>query len=429
MNAYRRLEDLERIGIKLGLRNIKTILEELGNPQQSYPSILIAGTNGKGSVGAMLNSILIKQGYKTGHYTSPHLVDIRERIRVADNMISPELFETCLTKVFAAIDELTRKQQMETPPTYFETLTAAAFLCFNKTTIQMAIVEVGLGGRFDATNALNQTLSIITSIDYDHEEFLGKSLAQIASEKAGIFKSRVPIVAGQLRPEADEVITEAARKLECRMHRFDAQSIANLRLEDDFPVFDYRPLSSTVRVQLRGRHQAANAGVALTACDALNSIGFDISRSAVIEGLAAVRWPGRLDLLSIDPPVLLDCAHNPMGARALAEFLNETGRNSNIALFTAMKDKRIQAILAEIAPRIRLAVLTQVPPLNRCAGRNQLEQACALAGIDSYYCDSVTEALNFATKKAKDSDIPLVIFGSIYLAGEILQLAGQAPRS
>ena len=420
MSVYERLESLEKIGIKLGLRNIKVILEALGQPQNSYRSILIAGTNGKGSTGAMLESILRQQGFKTGYYTSPHLMNICERIQINRELISAQEFEAVLSTVFNAIDSMLDQARLETPPTYFEVLTASAFLHFQQSKVDFGVVEVGLGGRFDATNVLSQNVSVITSIDFDHEEFLGKSLAQIAFEKAGIFKPETPAVLGPLPPEAAVTIQETAEKLDCRISKFDPSAIQNLHLVEGFPIFSYRNLP--IRVNLRGRHQANNAGVALTACEVLRSIRIDISDNAMIEGLNKVEWPGRLDLLQQNPPVLLDCAHNPMGVHSLAEFLKEFRWNQVVALFTAMKDKKIPGMLTEIAPVINHMVLTRVHPLTRCATQDQLTKSCDDEKISCEFNDTPTSALELSIQRAKEKALPLVIFGSIYLAGEILKI-------
>jgi dihydrofolate synthase / folylpolyglutamate synthase len=420
MSVYERLESLEKIGIKLGLRNIKVILEALGQPQNSFRSILIAGTNGKGSTGAMLESILRHQSFKTGYYTSPHLIDIRERIQINRKLISQQEFEDVLSKVFEAIDSMMASSKLETPPTYFEVLTASAFLHFQHAKIDFAVVEVGLGGRFDATNVIFQNVSVITSIDYDHEEFLGKSLAQIAFEKAGIFKPETPAVLGPLPPEAENTILETADQINCSISKFDPSSIENLHLVEGFPVFNFGNLP--IRVNLRGRYQANNAGVSLTVCETLRSIGIDISDKAMIDGLDKVEWPGRLDLLQQDPPVLLDCAHNPMGVRSLAEFLKEFDWSEVIALFTAMKDKKISGMLSEIAPSINHMVLTRVHPFTRCATEDQLAKACNDEKISWQFNTDTISALEVSLEQAKKKELPLLIFGSIYLAGEILKI-------
>jgi dihydrofolate synthase/folylpolyglutamate synthase len=335
-------------------------------------------------------------------------------------MISPEQFQELLNSVFKAVDLLMAAGKLEGPPTYFEILTAAAFLYFHKTAVDFAVIEVGLGGRFDATNAVTQNLSVITSIDYDHEEFLGKSIAQIASEKAGIFKAGVPVVSGSLPVEASGIIRETAENLNCKLSVFDPATLSDLHLENGFPVFRYEPWNRKIRVNLRGRHQASNAGVALLSCDVLRENGFEIKTDAVIDGLNKVIWPGRLDLLQEDPPILLDSAHNPMGARSLATFLKDYGWENVVVLFTAMKDKKIPGILHPIAPFTRHTVLTRVHPFARCASQEQLEKACTTEHIPYEFEESTEMALKKAISHAVKLQHPLVIFGSIYLAGEII---------
>ncbi|HEY7160470.1 MAG TPA: cyanophycin synthetase, partial [Acidobacteriota bacterium] len=370
-------------------------------------------------------SILRHQSIKTGYYTSPHLIDIRERIQINRNLISQQDFEDVLSKVFDAVDSMMASSKLETPPTYFEVLTAGALLHFQQSQIDFAVVEVGLGGRFDATNVISQKISVITSIDYDHEEFLGKSLAQIAFEKAGIFKPDTPAVLGLLPPEASETILEVAKGLNCPVSHFDPSAIENLHMEDGFPVFNFRNLP--IRLNLRGRYQANNAGVSLIVCEVLRAMTVDISDNAIIEGLNNVQWPGRLDLLQSSPPVLLDCAHNPMGVRSLADFLKEFGWNQVVALFTAMKDKKIPGMVTEIAPLIDHMVLTRVHPLTRCATQDQLTTACDEQKIRWEFSDTPDSALELALQRAKDKGCPLLIFGSIYLAGEILKLYRHDP--
>jgi dihydrofolate synthase/folylpolyglutamate synthase len=421
-STYERLESLERIGVKLGLRNIKTVLEALDRPDLSYPSILIAGTNGKGSVGAMLESILFHHRYRTGWYTSPHLMDLRERIKINREIISEKDFETSLSAVLSVIDKLTSQEKLENTPTYFETLTATAFHHFRTAKIDIAIIEVGLGGRFDATNAVEQKLSVITSIDFDHEEFLGKSLAQIATEKAGIIKSNSQTVTGVLPPEAFQVMMEVAQQKKSALFSSTPSDCLSLRLENGFPVFDYQPWLRPVRVSLRGRHQAQNAAVALLASEVLQQSDFKIDRKIATEALADVRWPGRLEMVSEDPIILLDCAHNPAGVDSLSQFLEDMRWPACVCLFTAMRDKKITSMLQRIAPKLESVVLTRVEPLNRCATHEHLAQACMSSNLAFEYVLPVDAAFQRARQLAINRNQPLVIFGSIYLIGEILRL-------
>ena len=417
----KRLEELEHFGIKLGLENISALLAAIGDPQTWYPSILIAGTNGKGSVGAMLAKILQTQGYRTGHYSSPHLTDVRERVSVDREPISPDAFEQELTSVFTAIDLLQQNGQLQNPPTYFETLTALAFQHFRNRKVDIAVVEVGMGGRYDATNVLNHILSIITTIDYDHEAYLGKTLASIAFEKTGILRLGGQLVTGSLPIEASAVIRDAVGRLRILWRQSEREDVQNLKLENGFPVFRYRPLQKTIRVNLRGKYQADNAAVALLACDALGQLGFRIEGSAAREALATVEWPGRLQMLSENPTVLLDCAHNPMGVRALSDFLKDMGWGKVIALFTAMKDKNYSTMLKVMAPALEKIWLTRIPPLDRCADFDQLTVATHSEGIRFGYNEDASEAFVDAREEAGSKGLPLVVFGSMYLIGQILK--------
>jgi dihydrofolate synthase/folylpolyglutamate synthase len=420
-SVFERLEALERFGIKLGLQNIRTLLQALGNPQNHYPSILIAGTNGKGSVGAMLHAILQRNGFYTAHYASPHLIDIRERLKAGNELISFAEFASELDFVFQTVDRLSASGDPKILPTYFEVVTATAFQYFSRLKVNYAVVEVGLGGRLDATNIVRQQLSIITSIDFDHEQHLGKSLAEIASEKAGILKPNAPLVTGPLPPEAASIISQAVAETNCFWERVDPAAVRNLHLQEGFPVFDYHPWGQQVRINLRGKHQARNAAIALQASDRLKDLGVKIDRTQAIEALNEVSWPGRLEILPFDPPVLLDCAHNPMGVRVLSEFLQDLRWEKIIVLYTAMRDKNIASMLSYVSQKTETIFLTRVEPLPRCAS---LEQLAALAtGFRNVRQERDPEtAWKHAMDHAASTHCPLVVFGSIYLIGKILSL-------
>ncbi|MCI0411486.1 hypothetical protein L0222_01660 [bacterium] len=418
-DIYKRLESLETLGIKFGLENIRKLLEELGNPEKHFPSVLIAGTNGKGSVGAMLESICVKNNLRTGYYLSPHLIDVRERIRVNGRKISEEDFEKCMDKVFHAMDRISLS------PTYFEALTAAGLLHFFESKVDCAVVEVGLGGRHDATNAIAQELSIITTIGLDHENYLGKTLASIAVEKAMISKSSVPMVTGELPEEAQVVVEKLCKETGSPVHAVDASNIVEAGLENGFPVFLYTPWNKTIRVSLRGRHQIQNAAIALLSSDVLAERGWKLNRDLVIKAFEEAKWPGRLELVAgQDPPVLLDCAHNPMGARALAQFLEDVEWSQCIFLFTAMKDKNISEMLKAVSRNAARIVLTRVKPLGRCAGTGELIRAASKAGIPHIAEEDTLSALRRAQAFSYESNLPLVAFGSIYLIGLLFSTFG-----
>lgn len=423
-NIYQRLESLETIGVKLGLENIRTLLADLGNPHNSFPSILIAGTNGKGSVGAMLAEVLLRHGLRTGHYVSPHLSDVRERIRINNEWIPSTEFESQLAAVFGSVDRLLASGSLQHHPTYFETLTAVAFRWFALEKVEWAVVEVGMGGRFDATNVLEQQLAIITTIDFDHESYLGRTLSEIAGEKSGIIKPGGRVVFGALPQEARLVALAAARANDATWREATVNDVRNLVLEDGYPVFVYEPWKARIRVNLRGRHQAENASVALLACDALQDLGLAVNRENVSAGLASVRWRGRLELLGENPPVLVDCAHNPGGVRTLEAFCEDMNWPRVIALFTAMSDKKYGPMLQLLSGRIEKLFLTRVEPLNRCATAEQLGQAAVEAGLEHEIVDDASQAFLHAKQEAKRKQRPLVVFGSMYLIGLLLKEQG-----
>ena len=415
-DIYRRLHSLETLGIKFGLENIRRLLDGLGNPDQSYPSILIAGTNGKGSVGAMLEAILIRNGYHTGYYLSPHLIDVRERIRVLSHKISDSDFEQTLEKVFAVADRLS------ITATYFEALTAGGLLHFKEAQVQAAVVEVGLGGRFDATNAILQALSIITSIGLDHEKFLGKSLENIAVEKAMISKREIPLLVGDVPVEALRAIHSVSRDVGCPIYTIPTTDIVDGHLEDGFPNFIYKPWGKHIRVNLRGAHQINNAAIALAASAILRNKGWNISEELTIQALDRVQWPGRLDIVPGDTPLLLDSAHNPMGVRALVQYLSDVEWKKNIFLFTAMKDKNIEEMMRSIAPACERIVLCRVEPFDRCATKQQLCEAADRAGMSWIFHEDAPDALVAAQRLSAKTRLPTVACGSIYFIGRLFAL-------
>jgi len=420
-SVYDRLEQLQTIGIKLGLHNISAVLKQLGNPHQAYPSVLIAGTNGKGSVTAMLEQIFLEHGLTTASYTSPHLIDLKERIKVNQEMISSEELESCLRDVFAATDAL----ELEGTPTYFETMTAAALLHFQRKNVNVAVLEVGMGGRFDATNIVTPKVSVITSIDFDHEEFLGRSLAQIATEKAGIIKHGVPVVIGPLFPEAENVIRQTAEKNASTVVAVDPDDIANASLVNGFPLLPSSWIGRSVRINLRGLHQAQNAAAVLKVCETLSE--FPLNKEVIVQALEKVFWPGRLQVLRDHPIFLLDCAHNPMGVRSLSSFLQQMKWFPAIGLFTAMRDKKITPMLKGMSTNLKQVILTRVEPFQRCASVEQLTHEAKAAGVNFEMRENFSEAAQHAANLAIGNNIALVIFGSIYLAGEALNCNFEDP--
>lgn len=406
------LARLEQEGIRLGLEATRELLAALGDPQRRFPSVLVAGTNGKGSTAALLASILDAAGLRTGLYTSPHLEHPCERIRVGGRPLSPAALGRLVEEVTAA--------GLRTP-TYFEAMTAAAFLAFARRRVDLAVVEVGMGGRLDATNLADPVLSVVTAIDLDHREHLGDSLGEIAREKAGILRPGRPALALADPAEAAAALAERAAALGADLVdlspwlgdvRFLAEGWEGQRLEIATPAGRRR-----LALALAGRHQAANLLLAVHAAERLAEAGWrSIGRAAIRRGVAAARWPGRLESVTVPGGrrrVLLDAAHNPGGAARLAEFLAaRTGRGT--ILFGAVGDKDAAGMLGALAPLAERFVLTE-PDSPRA--RPAAELAALLpAGLPV----AVEPRRGRALAAALAARSPLtVVCGSIYLLGDI----------
>ncbi|HYV40516.1 MAG TPA: Mur ligase family protein, partial [Thermoanaerobaculia bacterium] len=350
--ALQRLESLELRGMKLGLVAIDALCERLGRPERRTPSVLVGGTNGKGSTAATLSAIVKACGLRAGLYTSPHLIDVTERIRVEDEDVTGEELDQALARVFAVADA-----SPTVAATYFEAATAAAFLIFFQRRLDLAILEVGLGGRLDATNVAPAVLSAVTSIGLDHTEELGPTLSLIAREKAGIFRAGRPALVRAPAEEAREVLREQARQRGSAWHDAGAEiSVRVLRVGFEGTCFELttprRQVSLTT--PLPGSHQAWNAALAIRAAELLPEPLLRLTPEGVEAGLRAVRWPGRLERFEIaGHTVLLDGCHNKEGAAALAGFLSDAGLGGRChLLFGAMADKDIEGIAGILFPAV-----------------------------------------------------------------------------
>jgi dihydrofolate synthase/folylpolyglutamate synthase len=408
---------------KFDLENITVLAERLGRPDRAYPSAHVAGTNGKGSTAAFLESILRRAGFRTGLNTSPHLERINERLRINGEEISDESFAAILTRLQRLIEELLAAHKLRAHPTYFECVTAMAFECFARERVEFGVFEVGLGGRLDATNILSPAVTIITRIDFDHENFLGHSLKEIAREKAGILKREVPVVIAEQRPEAREVILGRAKELQCpilepaQLFRVDQQSAQNgffrarvveLASGDSFEIAPSLP----------GRFQLENALNALAATRQLARRGFRISANDITQGIANTAWPGRLEKLQSSPDIYLDGAHNPGAARELAAFLQENFAGRKIwMIYGALRDKAVDEVAGQLFPLAAEVIFTE-PRTSRAIS------AARLAEIASHHAPSFTvvssaeQALDQALAEAAPEDA-IFITGSLYLVGQL----------
>lgn len=408
---------------KFDLENITTLSERLGRPDRAYPSAHVAGTNGKGSTAAFLESILRCAGFRTGLNTSPHLERINERIRVNGEEISDDAFAEVFTRVQEAIEGLLAAGRLRAHPTYFECVTAMAFEHFARTRVEFGVFEVGLGGRLDATNILTPVVSIITRVDFDHENFLGHSLAEIAAEKAGIIKQGVPVVVAEQRPEALEVIRErAARTGSLLMEAEKALRIENEWTENGCARASVAEPDSAWRCEiaprLPGRFQLQNALNAVAAARWLQKRGYKISDEAIAEGIARAEWPGRLEKIHSQPDVYLDGAHNPSAARQLAEFWKQNFAGRKLRLvFGALRDKAVDEIGGILFPLAAEVTLTQ-PRTTRAIS------VARLAEITSHHAgkfEIIAEpeaAFETAFERSGAGDAAFVA-GSLYLVGQL----------
>jgi dihydrofolate synthase/folylpolyglutamate synthase len=395
------LFSLEQFGIKFGLDNISTLVARLGHPERTFQSVHIAGTNGKGSVTAMVDAALRAAGHRSARYTSPHLIDLTERFVIDGRPVSEDALVAVIADLQRVVASLLDDGRLSAPPTFFEVTTAAAFELFRRAGVAVAVVEVGLGGRLDATNVVLPAATAITSIAFDHERYLGSTIEEIAFEKAGIIKPGVPVVIGELEPEASGVIHRVARERGADVIRTTAA--------------DARGFS----IGLPGVHQAGNAAIAVKLLETLDAQGMLVPREAIARGLAQPEWPGRLDhrRLADGRELLLDAAHNPAGAAALASYLRAEPGGPWPLVFAAMKDKDTPRMFAALLPAVSHLILTRATS-PRSADPSALEaQARAISDVQVTIAPSPAEALAIAWRDAPR----IVVAGSIFLLGDVLK--------
>ncbi len=358
------LEKVQNLGIKFGLDNVRTILSSFDNPHQKYASILVAGTNGKGSVCAMLTQILTYHGMRAGLFTSPHLVKPEERIRIGNRLISSRDFCRILKELKTRIEELIKSKKLLSPPTYFEFLTCMAFLYFCEQKADIAVLEVGMGGRFDATNVVEPCVSVITTISGEHQKFLGESLSQIAYEKAGIVKTGVPVVCGVEETEAYETIQRRAEELKAPfLGVFERKGCFSIQKTEKEHSFVYRSEGEKYffSPSLLGEHQGRNAAITIASCEQLSARWRKLKKNKIIEGIEKTKWEGRLEVVSREPFVIFDGAHNVEGALGLKKFIKDFLPSPLILVFAVMRDKEIEKIADILFPLADSVILTQFP--------------------------------------------------------------------
>ncbi len=418
---------------KFGLENITILAEALGNPHRAAPCVHIAGTNGKGSTAAMLESILRAAGFRTGLYTSPHLERINERIRLAGEEISNDAFARAWDKVHAAIESLMASGKLPAHPTFFECITAMAFVAFAEAKIDFAVYEVGLGGRLDATNIVVPEVAVITPIDFDHENFLGHSIAEIAGEKAGIIKTGAWVVSATSRSESNgavaaDVIAKRAADQNARVFEIDRLwQLSVPTSQDGFYRTTAAPIVAprepiTLAPALAGRFQIRNALTAATTAALLGEKNFSIPRAAIERGIASARWPGRLEKISSMPAIYLDGTHNPAGARELVKFWRENFANTPIVLvYGAMRDKAVDEIAGQLFPLARTVILTE-PRQPRAISADLLAEMTSGLAVDTRSLADPHKALEQAIAIAAShsaASAAVFVTGSLFLVGDL----------
>jgi dihydrofolate synthase/folylpolyglutamate synthase len=403
--AVARLYSLEQTGIKLGLDNIREFCHRLGNPERTFLSIHIAGTNGKGSVTALVAEMLRRDGWRVGRYTSPHLRDFRERIEIDGRVVSPRTVTRFVQKHWPLI----RRRRYS----YFEVVTALAFDAFARAGVDVGVIEVGLGGRFDATNIIDPAISIITQIDYDHERILGRTLGKIAFEKSGIIKTGRPVLVGPVPHEVHTVLERAA--LERSAPLFDAGEV----LRTHGSLHKHRNWEPGWALPLFGRHQVANLGIALAAIAMLGEAGIRPGTATLRDAARLVNWPGRFQFEPARPLVVYDVAHNPSGAAAFAETWRRLfGRAKGVLLFTAKDDKGYAEMWCSLAP---ITSLWAGCPLPHASGipRATMESLARSTRTDFQWRESAQEARRLILERTSPDGVAAVV-GSHYLVGELI---------
>jgi dihydrofolate synthase / folylpolyglutamate synthase len=395
-----------KVGAKWGLERMQALLFALGNPEKNCRFIHVAGTNGKGSTCAMIASILTEAGYQTGLYTSPHLIEPTERIQISGQPVSDAEFAAAFDTVHKAAETLLRKDQIDAHPSYFETVTAMAFLLFRKH-CEISVVEVGLGGRLDATNVIHPELCVITPISFDHESFLGNSLELIAGEKAGILKPNVPLVLSRQPAPAGAVIRQRASELAVPITTTTDTDLSNIELAPQGCSFEAEGVYYTC--PLPGKHQIDNAVAAIKACQRLQ-----IETQSIQKGLQKTRWPGRLEYVSHNPDFVLDGAHNPAGAAALRDYIREFYAKRPVwIVYGAMRDKAIEEVTTQLFPLADHLILT-APNFPRALRPE------AIAEITPHPNTTITQSIGEAIEVARTAPPNAIIFftGSLFVVGE-----------
>ena len=428
------LMSIGKFGSNYGLMRMEKMLEILGNPHEKFKSIHVAGTNGKGSTTAMISKILIENGYKIGMYTSPYLEVFEERIQINGVNISKDDLTKIMTKVYNAIQEGVKLGYEE--PTWFEVITLGMFIYFSEQNVDYAVIEVGLGGRLDATNVINPVLSVITSISYDHMDILGNTLGEIAFEKGGIIKENVPVIIYPQAKEVLEVLEKICKDKNCEIINVNEESTRLIKINDDntqkievttsiidetISIIDKNPKQSSkyeVDLALLGKHQLLNCSTAIHVVEKLKCMGLDIKKSSINDALKKVIWPGRLEILGSNPLVVIDGAHNIDGVNRLKESVETYFKYDKLILILGiLGDKEVEKMVNTIAPLASHIIV--VSPHNERAGSPEiLKGYIDKCNISSEIVEGYKEAYLKACSIVNKGDL-ILISGSLYMIGDM----------
>lgn len=414
------IHSVSKFGVKLGLENMKRLLQLMGHPDRYYKIVHVAGTNGKGSTCAMIDSVLRTAGYKTGLYTSPYLEVFNERIRINGENIPDDDLVKMVEYIIPLAQQMVKEGHNH--PTEFEIITAIALKYYQIKKVDIVVLEVGLGGRFDATNSVEHTdVSVITTIDMDHMKTLGDTIEKISFEKAGIIRQNGLVVTYPQRDEAMAVIEDRCRELQARLIKVDTSRLTIKKASYIGEVFDYKDLKD-VEIGLVGMHQVLNAATAIEAIWALEETGVPVGEKALKNGLKYARWAGRMEILKENPFVVIDGAHNPQGARTLAKNVKDLFRYRRLVLVIGvLKDKDVDGILDSITPIADMIITTQ-PDSYRALDAYELEQKVKMrVKCDVMAVKDIKEAVYKAINSAEEGDMVLFC-GSLYLIGHVREI-------
>lgn len=410
------LDEVSKYGSVLGLENMRELLGRLGNPQDDLKFIHISGTNGKGSVLAYLSTILSGGGYRTGRYISPTLFSYRERIQVDEQKIEKESLAHHVTAIAKVIEEM--KAENAGNPTAFEVETALAFLYFKEKDCDIVVLETGLGGALDATNIIKTTvMEVIAPISMDHMEFLGDTLEKIAMQKAGIIKPHTAVVSASQEPDAKKVLDHVCKENQCSMYMVDPAQITDVLYDVEEQQFSYKNWKN-VKITLAGSYQILNAALALEGVEELGRLGYHLTEEQVRQGLYRAVWRGRFTLLSKNPAVIIDGAHNPGAAKELKHSLDLYFKGKDLYyIFGVFQDKDYQEVIRLTAPLAKHIITVQTPGNPRALPADELKEAVQAVNPSVEAAQSIQEAVKKSLQLAKNEDA-IIIFGSLSFLGE-----------